>query len=261
MEDAMSATANPILPGAVPVPLQDVERELSRQLKAPRDDKKEVVQLVRMSNLVVYCDTMEAARQVGAQVPDVVAVHPARVLLLVGDNGTSGTTIHAEVRVQGHKLGQHQQACCEQVVLSAGAFFTNGMRSEHWDAVVEGPTSQNRLRDPRPVFYFYVADGATASDYVLIKLEKKGDHREFQVGSFGGITGGKSGVKKNKEIPYKAEHVGIRMYKVTLEEDLKPCEYAFFMGTGQQASMASGRGAARSGGAASGRVYDFTIPE
>jgi len=158
-------------------------------------------------------------------------------------------------------LLQSRTVTQEKVGGRAGAFFTDGMRSEHWDAVIEGPTSQNRLRDPRPVFYFYVADGATASDYVLIKLEKKGDHREFQVGSFGGITGGKSGVKKNKEIPYKAEHVGIRMYKVTLEDDLKPGEYAFFMGTGQQASMASGRGAARSGGAASGRVYDFTIPE
>jgi glucose-6-phosphate dehydrogenase assembly protein OpcA len=121
----MSDTANPILPGAVPVPLEDVERELSRQLKAPRDDKREVVQLVRMSNLVIYCDTVEAARQVGAQVPDVVAVHPARVLLLVGDNGTSATTIHAAVRVQGHKLGEHQQACSEQVVLSAGAGITD----------------------------------------------------------------------------------------------------------------------------------------
>lgn len=143
----------------------------------------------------------------------------------------------------------------------AGAFFTNGMRGEHWDAVVEGPTSQNHLKDRRPVFYFYVADGATASDYVLIKLEKKGDHREFQVGTFGGVTGGKSGVKKDKEIPFKAEHVGIRTYKVTLDNDLKPGEYAFFMGTGQQATMASARGSARSGGSASGRIYDFTIPE
>lgn len=143
----------------------------------------------------------------------------------------------------------------------AGAFFTDGMRGEHWDATIEGPTSQNRIKDRRPVFYFYVADGATASDYVLIKLEKKSDRREFQVGTFGGVTGGKSGVKKDKEIPYKAEHVGIRTYKVTLDSDLKPGEYAFFMGTGQQATMASSRGAARSGGSASGRIYDFTIPE
>jgi hypothetical protein len=43
---------------------------------------------------------------------------------------------------------------------------------------------------------------------------------------------------------------------------MKPGEYAFFMGTGQQSTMAGGStGGARSGGAASGRVYDFRIPE
>jgi hypothetical protein len=97
---------------------------------------------------------------------------------------------------------------------------------------------------------------------VLIKLNKKSDHREFQIGSFGGITGGKSGVQKEKEIPFRAEHVGIRMYKVTLSaEDLKPGEYAFFMGTGQSNTMAGAHGGNRSGGSASGRVWDFTIPE
>jgi hypothetical protein len=115
--------------------------------------------------------------------------------------------------------------------------------------------------DRHPVFYFYVADGTIASDYVLIKLEKKSDHREFQVGSFGGVTSGKSGMKRDKEIPYKAEHVAIRTYRITLDTDLKPGEYGFFKGTGAQSTMASGRGSARSGGSASGRIYDFTIPE
>jgi hypothetical protein len=144
----------------------------------------------------------------------------------------------------------------------AGSFFTNGMRSEHWDATVAGPTSNNRVKDRQPVFYFYVPDGDTAADYVLIKLEKKSDHREFQVGSFGGVTGGKSGVKKDKEISFHAEHVGIRVYKVTLESGLKPGEYGFFLGTGAQSNMSGGNmGSARSGGSASGRVYDFSIPE
>jgi hypothetical protein len=144
----------------------------------------------------------------------------------------------------------------------AGAFFTNGMRSEHWDATIEGPTSRNRVKDRRPAFYFYVPDGDTAADYVLIKLEKKGNRREFQVGSFGGVTGGKAGVKKDKEVPFHAEHVGIRVYRVTLDSDLEPGEYAFFLGTGTQASMSGGnRGSARSGGSAGGRIYDFSIPE
>jgi hypothetical protein len=143
----------------------------------------------------------------------------------------------------------------------AGSFFTNGMRNQHWDATIAGPQSKNVVQERRPTFYFYVPDGSDSSDYVLISLNKKSDHREFQIGSFGGITGGKSGVKQDKEHAFHTDHVGIRIYKVTLDMDLKPGEYAFFMGTGQGNTMAGAHGGNRSGGAASGRVYDFSIPE
>jgi hypothetical protein len=144
----------------------------------------------------------------------------------------------------------------------AGSMFTYGMRNEHWDAYLNGPQSKNIINDRQPVFYLYVPDGASSSDFVLIILEKKGNRREFQIGSFGGITGGKSGVKRDKEVSFTAEHAGIRTYKIKLDAAMKPGEYAFFMGTGQQATMAGGStGGARSGGAAAGRVYDFRIPD
>jgi hypothetical protein len=143
----------------------------------------------------------------------------------------------------------------------AGSFFTDGMRSEHWDAYLEGPTSKNRVKDRQPHFYLYVPDGISAADYVLIHLEKKGNRREFQVGSFGGMSAGKSGVKRDKEVPFTAEHIAIRTYKITLGSDLKPGEYAFFQGTGEQTMMGGGRGTKPSGGSASGRIYDFSVPE
>ena len=143
----------------------------------------------------------------------------------------------------------------------AGSFFTDGLRNQHWDATVEGHTSKNVVRDRQPIFYLYVPDGDDSSDYQLIKLNKKSDHREFQIGSFGGVRGGKSGVQKDKEVAFHAEHMGIRVYKITLGEALKPGEYAFFMGTGQSNTMAGAHGGNRSGGSASGRVWDFTVPE
>ena len=143
----------------------------------------------------------------------------------------------------------------------AGSFFTDGLRNQHWDATIQGNTSKNVVRDRQPVFYLYVPDGDDSSDYVLVKLNKKGDHREFQIGSFGGIRGGKSGVQKDKEVAFSAEHVGIRVYKIKLDEGLKPGEYAFFMGTGQSNTMAGAHGGNRSGGSASGRVWDFSVPE
>jgi len=68
-------------------------------------------------------------------------------------------------------------------------------------------------------------------------------------------------VKKDKEINFNSEHVGIRIYKITLDGDFKPGEYAFFMGTGTQSNMSAGRVSSSSGGSAAGRVYDFSIPE
>ena len=104
-------------------------------------------------------------------------------------------------------------------------------------------------------------DGASASDYVLLKLNRKGDRREFHIGSFGGWLGGTSGVERDKEVPFKADHVAIRIYRVSLGSDLKPREYGFFMGTGQQSATAGQMAGKGAGGAATGRVYDFTIPE
>lgn len=159
------------------------------------------------------------------------------------------------VLIQGRALDQ------TKVGGRAGSYFTNGMRNQHWDAYVDGPHSSNVVQERRPTFYLYVPDGSDALDYVLIVLNKKSDRREFQIGSFGGVTGGKSGVKKDKVIDFTAVHIGIRTYKLTLLQDLKPGEYAFFMGTGTSATMSGARGGNRSGGAASGRLYDFSVPE
>jgi hypothetical protein len=163
---------------------------------------------------------------------------------------------NAFARVEGQAISQ------AKVGGKAGSMFTYGLRNEHWDAYLDGPQSKNVIQDRLPVFYIYVPDGASSSDFVLISLEKKGNRREFQIGSFGGITGGKSGVKREKEIAFTAEHAGIRTYKIKLAAAMQPGEYAFFMGTGQSSTMAGGQtGGARSGGAAAGRVYDFRIPD
>jgi hypothetical protein len=159
------------------------------------------------------------------------------------------------VLIQGRALDQ------TKVGGRAGSYFTDGMRNQHWDAYVDGPHSSNLVKERRPAFYIYVPDGSDALDYVLISLNEKGNRREFQIGSFGGVTGGKSGVKNDKVIDFTAVHVGIRTYKLALLQDLKPGEYAFFMGTGTSETMSGAHGGNRSGGAATGRLYDFSIPE
>lgn len=157
------------------------------------------------------------------------------------------------VRIEGQALSQ------SKIGGKAGSMFTYGLRGLHWDAYLDGPTSTHLVKERRPVFYLYVPDGTGSSDYALMRLNRKGNRREFQVGSLAGIMGGgKAGIKRDKEVPFEAEHVGIRTYKVSLAEDLKPGEYAFFMATGEQVGATGGRG---TGGAATGRIYDFSLQE
>ena len=157
------------------------------------------------------------------------------------------------VLIEGQALSQ------AKIGGKAGAMFSYGIRGLHWDAYLNGPTSAHRIKDRRPVFYIYVPEGASSSDYSLIKLTKKGNRREFQIGSLSGMTGGgKAGLKSDKELPFHAEHVGIRTYKLTIDHDLTPGEYAFFMATGQQLGATGRQG---TGGATTGRIYDFSLPE
>jgi hypothetical protein len=190
-----------------------------------------------------------------ATVPDVGGPAASNLNLPPPEIGVYWRSDSDFVLIEGQAISQ------SKVGGKAGSFFTNGIRSLHWDAYLNGATSKNRVRSPRPVFYLYVPEGASASDFLLIALNKKSDRREFQIGSFGGITAGKIGVKSDKRIAVKDEHIALRTYRISLESDLKPGEYAFFMGTGQMTGTTGGRGGMGSGGSTSGRVYDFTIPD
>jgi glucose-6-phosphate dehydrogenase assembly protein OpcA len=102
----------------LPVELRDIEHELNSRLKVEQGKDKAPVQRVRMSNLVIYCGNLALAESVAEQVPDVVMVHPARVLLLVAD-AAAPPGITAGVNVRCRPIGKELQACSEQVTLRA----------------------------------------------------------------------------------------------------------------------------------------------
>ncbi|HEV3237012.1 MAG TPA: glucose-6-phosphate dehydrogenase assembly protein OpcA, partial [Gemmataceae bacterium] len=115
-----TATASTPPGESVQVPLHEVEHELSRQLQCLAEEDHGPVQRVRMSNLVVYCDTEQLLRSIAAEIPKAVAVHPGRVILLVGEPTAASEGITAFVRVQAHGLDRKHQACSEEVILRAG---------------------------------------------------------------------------------------------------------------------------------------------
>jgi glucose-6-phosphate dehydrogenase assembly protein OpcA len=102
------------------VPLRDAERELSRQMKALQGAGEAPVQRARLSNLVIFCNSLEQSILLNVQIPDVSATHPARTLLLVGEPGPPECELTSRVTVRPLRGGGQRHACAEQVTLHAG---------------------------------------------------------------------------------------------------------------------------------------------
>jgi glucose-6-phosphate dehydrogenase assembly protein OpcA len=101
------------------VSLHEAERELFRQMKALQGPGAEPVQRARMSNLVIFCASLEQSIALNEQVPAISAVHPARTLLLVGEPGPPERPVTARVTVRPIGPQARRHACAEQVTLHA----------------------------------------------------------------------------------------------------------------------------------------------
>jgi len=112
----MSATTQAPADGAIP--LAQIEQELARQLGETTGDAEAPLLRARLSNLVIFCNQSAQADMVAEAVPEIVAVHPARVLLLIGEPGEEAP-LRANLNVRS-QLGPKSKLCSEQVTLRAG---------------------------------------------------------------------------------------------------------------------------------------------
>ena len=101
------------------VTLKDVERELSRRMKAVQGPGESPILRACMSNLIVYCDRPELAEQVTQEIPEIVASHPARVLLLIAEPGSEAGDLITTVGVRGRVVDPGRWVCSELVTLHA----------------------------------------------------------------------------------------------------------------------------------------------
>src|SRR5438874_13037503 len=101
------------------VTLKDVERELSRRMKAVQGPGESPILRACMSNLIVYCDRPEVAEQVTQEIPEIVASHPARVLLLIAEPASEAGNLITTVGVRGRVVDPGRWVCSELVTLHA----------------------------------------------------------------------------------------------------------------------------------------------
>ena len=129
--------------------------------------------------------------------------------------------------------------------------FTMGLSKIRSKGEVPGKHAQLQVLTRQPVFYFYMAEGQTPDSFVVVKMEEKGNRREFQVGSFGGATGSaSSGLELDKVAQVIIERVAPHAYRVTPDRELHDGEYGFL---GSFVILTAGM----AGGGE--KVYDFGV--
>jgi glucose-6-phosphate dehydrogenase assembly protein OpcA len=108
-----------LLGQSIPVSVGSIEKELRRQRDAIQGGSPAPIQLVRMATLVIFVDSLDMAVQIDARLPDASAVHPARVLLLVGEPGKTGGDMLASIKVRLLDRTRSHLMISEQVTLVA----------------------------------------------------------------------------------------------------------------------------------------------
>ncbi|MEQ1635065.1 MAG: glucose-6-phosphate dehydrogenase assembly protein OpcA [Methylococcales bacterium] len=82
-----------------------------------------------MSNLIIYCNSMEEATAIGDDIPAIVDTHPARVLLLIGEGKPSDGRIEALVGIYYTAMSGGWQVCAERIDVIATPLTTDRLPS------------------------------------------------------------------------------------------------------------------------------------
>jgi len=138
-----------------------------------------------------------------------------------------------------------------------GHAFSYGIAKAKIKAELPGPRAVVRADNSRPEFYMYfpavgnlgAADTISSpSQFSLLRLEEKKDHRETAVFKVG-FASASSGTDEKNTFAFRSDKVRPYVYKIDPQADLRAGEYAFIAATGM-------------GGTASASavvVYDFGV--
>ena len=140
------------------------------------------------------------------------------------------------------------------------SMLTMGFTKGHVNGAVSGPKSKLQLGSPIEIIV-KCKEGETPSEYQLLKLDEKGDRREFRAVT-GGVYHASSGAEKNA-VPFEFVKIGSRTYRLKIP-DLKKGEYGFLPPGGASVGGVGGgvSGQTVQGGSMnSSKLYTFGIIE
>jgi hypothetical protein len=140
------------------------------------------------------------------------------------------------------------------------SMLTMGFTKGHVNGSVPGPKSKMQVGSPIEII-IKCKEGETPSEFQLLKLDEKGDRREFRAVT-GGVYHASSGADKNA-VPFEFVKIAPRTYRIVIAA-LKKGEYGFLPPGGASVGGVGGgvSGQTVQGGSMnSGKLYTFGIIE
>ena len=109
-----------------------------------------------------------------------------------------------------------------------GRFITMGIKSVKWKAYLQG-SSASVCASRRPNILFELPFEDTIDNYILVKMDKKKDRRELEMGSAGGVVGAKTGVRAQDTKQTNITDLGGNRYQMVPTNSLKSGEYILYI--------------------------------
>jgi hypothetical protein len=123
---------------------------------------------------------------------------------------------------------------------------TQGLDKGHRNGTVQGPTSALQVGNDAE-FIVRCPEGTAITEYQLLRLDMKGDRREFRAWT-GGVFHSSEGAEKNAE-KFDSEKIAPRVFRIKLPP-LRKGEYGFLPPGNTSGNIAS-----------SGKLYTFGVRE
>jgi hypothetical protein len=104
------------------------------------------------------------------------------------------------------------------------------------------------LAGSKPTIQIELPSNSSIDDYIVVRMDGKGDRREVEVASGGGTVGHKTGIRSDRVMKTSYDLVSGRLYKVGVRDSLQHGEYILYIiGSADYEKGIFGRG------------YDFTV--
>jgi hypothetical protein len=104
------------------------------------------------------------------------------------------------------------------------------------------------LTSSKPTIQIELPSNSSIDDYIVVRMDGKGDRREVEVASGGGTVGHKTGIRSDRVMKTSYDLVSGRLYKISVRDSLQHGEYILYIiGSADYEKGIFGRG------------YDFTV--